>query len=70
MASLGLEEMSLGGQVDGATQDVSRSDDDVVDPWKVESKSAKGVDYDKLIRKYIDAMAMSLPVGRNRFSTS
>ena len=27
-------------------------DDDVVDPWKVESKSAKGVDYDKLIKKF------------------
>ncbi len=26
-------------------------DDDFVDPWKVESKSAKGVDYDKLISK-------------------
>ena len=27
--------------------------EDVVDPWKVESKSAKGVDYDKLIGKFI-----------------
>lgn len=26
--------------------------DDVVDPWKVESKSAKGVDYDKLIKRF------------------
>ena len=29
-------------------------DDDVVDPWKVESKSAKGVDYDKLISKCLE----------------
>lgn len=26
--------------------------EDIVDPWKVESKSAKGIDYDKLIRKF------------------
>ena len=26
-------------------------EEDVVDPWKVESKSAKGVDYDKLISR-------------------
>ena len=26
-------------------------EEDIVDPWKVESKSAKGVDYDKLISK-------------------
>jgi len=26
--------------------------DDVVDPWRVESKSAKGVDYDKLIKRF------------------
>lgn len=31
-----------------ATED----DDDIVDPWKVESKSAKGVDYDKLIKRF------------------
>ena len=27
-------------------------DDDVVDPWNVESKSDKGIDYDKLIKKF------------------
>ena len=27
-------------------------EDDIVDPWKVESKSAKGVDYDKLISRF------------------
>ena len=29
-----------------------QEEEDVVDPWKVESKSAKGVDYDKLISKW------------------
>ena len=33
----------------GAAED---EEEDVVDPWKVESKSAKGVDYDKLISTY------------------
>ena len=28
-------------------------EEDVVDPWKVVSKSAKGVDYDKLISKFL-----------------
>lgn len=27
-------------------------EEDIVDPWKVESKSAKGVDYDKLIKRF------------------
>ena len=27
-------------------------EEDVVDPWTVSSKSEKGVDYDKLIRKF------------------
>ena len=27
-------------------------DDDFVDPWNVESKSDKGIDYDKLISKF------------------
>lgn len=27
-------------------------DDDIVDPWNVESKSDKGIDYDKLIKKF------------------
>ena len=37
-------------------QDAGQGDEegeDVVDPWTVESKSAKGVDYDKLISKFI-----------------
>lgn len=29
---------------------VSNSEDDVVDPWNVVSKSETGIDYDKLIR--------------------
>lgn len=28
-------------------------DDDVVDPWNVCSKSKTGIDYDKLISKYL-----------------
>ena len=36
-------------------------EDDVVDPWKVESKSAKGIDYDKLISKF-ENMHCSLTV--------
>ena len=36
-------------------QEVSKTteevDDDFVDPWTVASKSDKGIDYDKLIRK-------------------
>ena len=28
-------------------------DDQIVDPWHVETKSDKGVDYDKLISEYI-----------------
>ena len=30
----------------------TEDEDDFVDPWKVESKSAKGVDYDKLIKRF------------------
>lgn len=39
-----LEKMKLGSE--------DNDEDDVVDPWKVESKSAKGVDYDKLIKRF------------------
>jgi len=37
-----------------ASEDVAAvvDDDDVVDPWNVESKSDKGIDYDKLIKKF------------------
>ncbi len=37
--------------IEEAKQAEEQDDDDFVDPWKVESKSAKGVDYDKLISK-------------------
>jgi len=42
-------------QVGGVTDGVGRlelEDGDVVDPWEVKSKSAKGVDYDKLIQRF------------------
>ena len=42
----------MGTQDDRALTE--NDEDDLVDPWKVESKSAKGVDYDKLISKYRD----------------
>jgi len=32
--------------------DADADDDDVVDPWNVESKSDKGIDYDKLIKRF------------------
>lgn len=32
---------------------INNEEDDVVDPWNVVSKSEAGVDYDKLIRKYL-----------------
>lgn len=31
----------------------AKDEDDVVDPWNVCSKSKTGIDYDKLISKYI-----------------
>lgn len=33
--------------------DLSINDDDVVDPWNVAGKSQTGIDYDKLISKFI-----------------
>lgn len=32
---------------------VTEEDEDVVNPWDVSSSSAKGVDYDKLISKWL-----------------
>ena len=45
--------------------DVSIEDeDDFVDPWNVESKSDKGIDYDKLISKLtLTDNFMSMPKG-------
>jgi len=46
------ESMLVGGVTDGVGQLELEADDDVVDPWEVKSKSAKGVDYDKLIQRF------------------
>ena len=46
-----MEEVKV-GDAPAAVNNGLEEDDDVVDPWKVESKSAKGVDYDKLISKH------------------
>jgi len=42
------------GVVTDATGEMKLADNeaDVVDPWEVRSKSAKGVDYDKLIQRF------------------
>jgi len=45
-------EMEKLNATDCTTSIEEDKDGDIVDPWKVESKSAKGVDYDKLISKY------------------
>lgn len=47
--------MSLQNSIEEDTNNMSlgvKEDDDVVNPWNVQSKSQTGVDYDKLIRKY------------------
>lgn len=47
--------MSLQNSIEEDTSKMSldvKEDDDVVNPWNVQSKSQTGVDYDKLIRKY------------------
>lgn len=36
-----------------AAINLNEKDDDFVDPWNVESKSDTGIDYDKLIGKYL-----------------
>ena len=38
-------------KVQDETKNNENEDDDFVDPWTVTSKSDKGIDYDKLIRK-------------------
>lgn len=45
---LSLDENGAGAAAAPAVED----DDDIVDPWNVESKSDKGIDYDKLIKKF------------------
>jgi len=41
------------GMVDGVGElELQDDDGDIVDPWEVKSKSAKGVDYDKLIQRF------------------
>lgn len=42
-----LENLRVSG--DGAPSD---EEDDIVDPWNVQSKSDKGIDYDKLISRF------------------
>ena len=47
-----VNELKIG--LDGdALQNDKGEEEDVVDPWTVASSSAKGVDYDKLISKFI-----------------
>jgi hypothetical protein len=48
------KKLSLEENGANASEDVAAvvDDDDVVDPWNVESKSDKGIDYDKLIKKF------------------
>ncbi|XP_064623336.1 tryptophan--tRNA ligase, cytoplasmic-like [Lineus longissimus] len=49
-----MEKVDLDGNVPKTDEKnhVGDDDDDFVDPWNVESKSAKGIDYDKLIKKF------------------
>jgi len=47
------ENRQVGGVADGFGElELQENDADVVDPWEVKSKSAKGVDYDKLIQRF------------------
>lgn len=46
VAAMSIEEPEQRAGGDG------EEEDDLVNPWKVESKSAKGVDYDKLIKRF------------------
>ncbi|XP_045186372.1 tryptophan--tRNA ligase, cytoplasmic-like [Mercenaria mercenaria] len=41
----------MGDEVNEVSK-LSMEEDDIVDPWNVESKSASGVDYDKLIKRF------------------
>jgi len=48
-----VAENEVGAVTDGLGEaKLDENDADVVDPWEVKSKSAKGVDYDKLIQKF------------------
>ena len=38
--------------VQNETKNPDQEEDDFVDPWNVSSKSDKGIDYDKLIRRF------------------
>ena len=49
---LTLEENGPKAEETVAAAVINEDDDDVVDPWNVESKSDKGIDYDKLIKKF------------------
>lgn len=40
-----IEKLDINGDEHG--------EDDVVTPWSVESKNETGIDYDKIIRKYL-----------------
>jgi len=42
--------------------------EDVVNPWNVASSSAKGIDYDKLISKYISHSVHILKLAVNKTS--
>lgn len=43
--------------------EVAGGDDDIVDPWNVQSKSETGIDYDKLISKFLFCLIFpSIPV--------
>lgn len=36
------------------TEELNVNEDDVINPWEVTSKSEAGVDYDKLISKFLN----------------
>ncbi len=49
------DNMDMGSVANSTSASIANEtdqDEDIVDPWKVTSKSAKGVDYDKLISKF------------------
>ncbi len=46
-----MEEMKVNDTATSNHEDEQQQEEDDVNPWSVSSKSAKGVDYDKLISK-------------------
>lgn len=52
MGSVTLNQDSLTEDKSQMTDQSKGGEDDVVNPWNVESKSNTGIDYDKLISKY------------------